>query len=145
MKEALKLAKIAYKNGDVPIGAVVELNGEIIGRGFNKKEISKDASMHAEILALKEASKKLNTYHLENCNLYVNLEPCPMCAGAIINFRINKVFIGSANPRYGCCGSKINLLNLGFNHTTKVSFGILEEESSKLISSFFKKMRSETL
>ncbi len=141
MEKALELAKISYENQDIPIGCVIVKEGEIVGRGYNKKELNKDAAAHAEMLALKDACANLGTYHLEDCEMYVTLEPCAMCAGAIINFRLKKVYIGTQNERFGCCGSKINLLNLGFNHTCEVEFGILKEECSNLISYFFRDLR----
>ena len=144
MQIAITLAKKSFKNGDIPVGAVVVQNNKIVGVGYNKKEITKDASSHAEINALRCAAKKLNTYHLEDCSLYTTLEPCPMCAGAIINFRIKEVYIGAKNNRFGCCGSKINLLNMGFNHKSKVHIGIMEEECSKLLTKFFKNLRKKT-
>ncbi|WP_073184804.1 nucleoside deaminase [Anaerosphaera aminiphila] len=143
MSEALKLAEISYKNNDVPIGAVVVLNNEIVGSGYNRKELLKDASEHAEIMALKNAAKHLETYHLEDCEMFVTLEPCAMCAGAIINFRLKKVYIGAKNPRFGCCGSNLNLLSHDFNHKTEVEFNILEEECSKILSSFFSSIREK--
>lgn len=141
MNEALKLAKISYDNGDIPIGAIIVFNDEIIGRGFNKKELLKDSSAHAELIAMKEASKFLNSYHLEDCTMYVTLEPCAMCAGAILNFRLKKIYIGAKNERFGCCGSKINLLNYNFNHTCECEFGILEDDCKNLISNFFIELR----
>ncbi|RVU55684.1 nucleoside deaminase [Anaerosphaera multitolerans] len=141
MEEALKLAEISYKNKDIPVGAVVVLNNEIIGRGYNRKELLKDASEHAEIMALKEASKKLKSYHLEECEMYVTLEPCAMCAGAIVNFRLKKIHIGTENPRFGCCGSNLNLLSHNFNHKTDVEFGLLKEQCSKILSNFFEELR----
>ena len=143
MKEALKLAEISFSNNDVPIGAVVVHNNKIIGRGYNRKELLKDASEHAEIMALKDACRHLKSYHLEDCDLYVTLEPCAMCSGAIINFRINNVFIGAKNHRYGTCGSMINLLNMDFNHKSEVYFGILEDECTNIISKFFKYLRKK--
>lgn len=143
MKEALKLANISFKNGDVPIGAIVVCNDEIVGYGYNRKELLQDASEHAEIMALKDACKNLSTYHLENCDIYVTLEPCAMCSGAIINFRLNNVYIGAKNKRFGTCGSYINLLNMDFNHKPNIFFGILESECSSLISNFFLHIRNK--
>lgn len=143
MTEALNLAGLSFKNGDVPIGAVVVYDNEIIGRGYNRKELLNDATEHAEIMALKEASKYLNSYHLEDCDLYVTLEPCVMCSGAIINFRIGNVYIGAKNQRFGTCGSMINLHDMDFNHKTNVEFGIMESECSNLISEFFKTLRNK--
>lgn len=142
MEEALKLAEISYKNRDIPIGAVVVLNNKIIGSGYNRKELLKDSTEHAEIMALKEASKYLNSHHLEDCDIYITLEPCAMCAGAILNCRINRVFIGAKNKRFGACGSYINLLNMNFNHRCDVYFGILENKCSSIISKFFRNLRN---
>jgi tRNA(adenine34) deaminase len=141
MQKAIDLAKISYKNGDVPIGCVIVKDDEIVGQGYNQKEEKKDASMHAEMIALKDACKNLSSYHLEDCDMYVSLEPCAMCSGAIINFRIRNVYIATENERFGCCGSKINLLDFGFNHTCKVEFGLLKDQASNLISDFFKELR----
>lgn len=141
MQKALDLAKISYKNGDIPVGCVIVKDGKIIGQGYNQKEEKNDASMHAEMLALKDACKNLSSYHLEDCQMYVSLEPCAMCAGAIINFRLEKVYIATENKRFGCCGSKINLLDYDFNHTCQVEFGLLKNQASKLISDFFAEIR----
>lgn len=141
MQKALDLAKISYKNGDIPVGCVIVKDGKIIGQGYNQKEKKNDASMHAEMFALKDACKNLSSYHLEDCQMYVSLEPCAMCAGAIINFRLEKVYIATENKRFGCCGSKINLLDYGFNHTCQVEFGLLKDQASKLISDFFAEIR----
>lgn len=141
MQKALELSKISYKNGDIPVGCVIVKDGKIVGQGYNQKEEKNDASMHAEMLALKDACKNLSSYHLEDCQMYVSLEPCAMCAGAIINFRLEKVYIATENERFGCCGSKINLLDYGFNHTCQVEFGLLKDQASKLISDFFAEIR----
>lgn len=141
MQKALELAKISYKNGDIPVGCVIVKDGKIVGQGYNQKEEKNDASMHAEMLALKDACKNLSSYHLEDCQMYVSLEPCAMCAGAIINFRLEKIYIATENERFGCCGSKINLLDYGFNHTCQVEFGLLKDQASKLISDFFAEIR----
>ena len=143
MKEALKLANEATLSGDVPVGAVVVLNGEIIGKGKNKREALSDPTAHAEIEAIKEAAKKLNTWRLEDCELYVTLEPCPMCAGAIINSRIKKVVFGAYEPKSGClcADSVVNLAALPFNHTPEVYGGICEEECKKPLTEFFKEKR----
>ncbi len=143
MKEALRLATISYKNGDIPVGCVIVKDKEIIGRGFNKKEFEKDASLHAEIVALRDAARAMGSYRLDMCDMYVTLEPCAMCAGAILNFRINKVYIGARNERFGCCGSKINLLDYNFNHTCQCVFGLMEKECSNLISDFFSDLRDK--
>ncbi|WP_455257353.1 nucleoside deaminase [Peptoniphilus asaccharolyticus] len=141
LKEALNLAAKSIEFGDVPIGAVVIKDNQIVGRGYNQKEKTLDASAHAEMLALKDAAKTLGTYHLEDCIMYSTLEPCCMCAGAIINFRIKKLYIGTRNQRFGCCGSNINLLT-GLNHTTEVEF-LDDPMCSEIISDFFKTIRKE--
>ncbi|MBP2024523.1 tRNA adenosine(34) deaminase TadA [Peptoniphilus stercorisuis] len=142
MNEALKLAQISYDNGDIPIGAVVVLDNKIIGCGYNRKELLQDGTEHAEIMALKEASKNLNSHHLDDCNIYITLEPCVMCAGAILNCRINNVFVGARNKRFGACGSYINILDMDFNHRSNVFFGVLEKSCSSIISKFFKNLRN---
>lgn len=142
MNQALKEAKKAFLLGEVPVGAVVVYKGTIIGRGYNKKISTNDPTMHAEILAIKEASRYLRTWHLEECSLYTTLEPCSMCGGALLNSRIGKVYIGTRDPRMGSLGSSINLSNIKtFNHSFKVEFGILERESRDLLGNFFKVIR----
>ena len=142
MKIALEEANKALSTYEVPVGAVIVHNGEVIGRGYNQRETTNDPTTHAEILAIKEASKKLKNWRLMDCTLYVTLEPCPMCAGAIINSRIDRVVIGAKDPKMGCCGTVVNLLdNPSFNHRPKVEFGILEEECSSIISNVFKEIR----
>lgn len=142
MKEALIEAKKSYELNEVPIGCVVVKDDIIIGRGHNLKETMKDATYHAEIVALQEAQEIINHWWLENCDVYVTLEPCPMCAGAMLNSRIRKLYIGAKDSRMGSTGSAINLSNLeGFNHHFDVEFGVLESQCSKLISKFFKELR----
>lgn len=144
MAEALKEAKIAYDENEIPIGAVVVFNGEIIGRGHNQKEFYKDSTYHAEIIALREAAKIIGDWRLNECDLYVTLEPCSMCAGAILNARIRRVYVGTRDLRMGACGTAIDLLNVeSFNHKIEVEFGILEEESRNILSEFFKKLRNK--
>ena len=143
MNEALKLAELSLKNKDVPVGAVVVKDGKVIGCGYNRKEFLQDSTEHAEIMAIKEACKYMKSYHLEGCDLYVTFEPCPMCAGAIINARIENVYIGAMNYRFGACGSYINLLNMDFNHKCNVKTGILQDQCSQLISEFFAMLRKE--
>lgn len=143
MESAIKLAKISYENGDIPIGAIIVKDGKIIGQGYNRKELLKDATEHAEIMAIRSAMRNIDSYHLEGTDMYVTLEPCPMCAGAIINSRIKNVYIGAKNKRYGACGSYINLLDMEFNHKSNVIFNILEERCSLLISEFFKELRNK--
>ena len=142
MKLALKEAKKAYDKGEVPVGAVIVKNGEVISRAHNLKEIKNDTTNHAELLAIKKASKKLNSWRLTDCEMYVTLEPCPMCAGAIINSRLDRVVYGAKDPKAGSCESVINLFDLPYNHKPFVSRGILEEECSSILTEFFKKLRN---
>ena len=143
MDEALEEAKKAYSTYEVPVGAIIVHKGKIIGRGHNQRESTKNPLNHAEIIAIKEASKFLGGWRLVDCTMYVTLEPCPMCAGAIINSRIDRVVIGAKDPKMGCCGSVVNLLdNPNFNHRPIVDFGILEAECSSIISNFFREIRS---
>ncbi len=142
MKEALKEAKKAYSTYEVPVGAVIVYNGEIIGRGYNQRESLKDPTAHAEMLAIKDASKYLDAWRLMDCTMYVTLEPCAMCAGALVNSRIDRLIIGTRDPKRGCCGTIEDLTNHPkFNHRIEVEFGVLEEECSSIISSFFKELR----
>lgn len=142
MKEALKEAKKAYDKKEVPIGAVIVKNGKIIARAHNLREIKSLATAHAEILAINKACKKINAWRLEECDMYVTLEPCAMCAGAIINARIKKLYIGAMEPKFGVAGSKLNLFtDFKFNHTVEVEKGILENESLSLMQNFFKELR----
>ena len=142
MKEAIKQAKKAEAIGDVPIGCVIVHDGKIIARGYNKRNKDKTVLAHAELLAMKKACKKLGDWRLEDCTLYVTLEPCPMCAGAIVQARIPRVVIGCRNPKAGCAGSILNLLNVpAFNHQVELTEGILQEECSTLIKEFFRKLR----
>lgn len=142
MREALKEAKKAYKKLEIPVGAVIVKNGEIIARAHNKKESKKDTTKHAEILAIQEASKKLDNWRLMDCEMYVTLEPCPMCAGAIIQSRIKKVYIGTMDEKTGACGSVLNLLkDYKFNHEVEVETGIMQNECEELLKQFFKELR----
>ena len=142
MKEAIRQAKKAYKLDETPIGCVIVHDGRIIGRGYNRRNTDKSPLAHAEITAIKKASKKLGDWRLEECTLYVTLEPCQMCAGALVQARIDEVVIGSRNPKAGCAGSVMNLLNVEqFNHQVKITEGVLEEECSAMLSSFFRKLR----
>ncbi len=144
MREAIRLAKKAYANGDVPIGCVIVYGDKIIGRGYNKRNKDKTALAHAEILAIKKASKVIGDWRLEDCTLYVTLEPCQMCAGAIVQARIPKVVMGCMNPKAGCGGSVLNLLSMdGFNHKAEVVRGVMEEECSKLLKDFFLSLREK--
>ncbi|MBQ3054953.1 MAG: tRNA adenosine(34) deaminase TadA [Oscillospiraceae bacterium] len=142
MREALALAAAAAEEGEVPIGCVVVKDGAIVGRGRNRRELGKNALYHAEIMAIDEACKTLGGWRLFGCELYVTLEPCPMCAGAIINARIDKVCFGAHDPKAGSCGSLINLFELPYNHKPAVESGILGEECAELLKNFFKKLRS---
>lgn len=144
MKEAIKQAKKAEAIGDVPIGCVIVHDGKIIARGYNKRNKDKTVLAHAELLAMKKACKKLGDWRLEDCTMYITLEPCQMCAGAIVQARIDKIVIGSMNPKAGCAGSVLNLLEMdGFNHKVEVERGVLEEECSTMLSGFFKELRME--
>ena len=144
MKEAIRQAKKAYALREVPIGCVIVYEGKIIARGYNRRNTDKNTTSHAEINAIRKASKKLVDWRLEGCTLYVTLEPCQMCAGAIVQARIDKVVIGSMNPKAGCAGSVLNLLEMdGFNHKVEVERGVLEEECSTMLSGFFKELRME--
>ena len=142
MKEAIKQAKKAEAIGDVPIGCVIVHDGKIIARGYNKRNKDKTVLAHAELLAMKKACKKFGDWRLEDCTMYITLEPCQMCAGAIVQARIDKVVIGSMNPKAGCAGSVLNLLEMdGFNHKVEVIRGVLQEECSEMLSAFFRKLR----
>lgn len=143
MKYAIKEALKAKKKNEVPIGAVVVCNGEIISKAHNLREKTQDATTHAEILAIKKACKKIGSWRLENCDIYVTLEPCPMCAGAILQSRIRKVYFGCYDPKAGAAGSLINILeNDYFNHHTECEGNILKDECSTLLKDFFKELRS---
>ena len=142
MKEALKKAKKAYKIGEIPIGAVVVKDNEIIARGHNQKEIKKDATKHAEIIAIQKASKIVQGWRLEDCEMYVTLEPCMMCTGAIIQSRIKKVYIGAMDEKMGYCGSVLNLLEYNkYDYKVESETGIMQEECSKIIKDFFASLR----
>jgi len=142
MREALALAQEAAADGEVPIGCVVVKDGVIVGRGRNRRELGKNALYHAEIMAIDEACKTLGGWRLFGCELYVTLEPCPMCAGAIINSRIDKVYFGASDPKAGSCGSLVNLFELPYNHKPQVESGVLGEECAAVLKDFFKKLRS---
>lgn len=142
MKEAIRQAKKAYQLMEVPIGCVIVYKGKIIARGYNRRNTDKNTTSHAEMNAIRKASKKLGDWRLEDCTLYVTLEPCQMCAGAIVQARVSNVVIGSMNPKAGCAGSVLNLLEMKeFNHQVHVVRGILEEECSQMLSGFFKELR----
>lgn len=142
MKEALKQAKKAYALGEVPIGCVIVHQGKIIGRGYNRRNTDKNTLAHAEITAIRKASKIIGDWRLEECTIYITLEPCQMCAGAIIQARIPEVVMGCMNPKAGCCGSLLNILeDPRFNHQAEVTRGILEQECSALLKLFFTELR----
>lgn len=142
MKEAIKQAKKAAKLLEVPIGCVIVYGGRIIARGYNRRNTDKSTLAHAEIIAIKKASKILGDWRLEECTMYVTLEPCQMCAGAIVQARIPKVVMGAMNPKAGCAGSVINILNMdGFNHRVETETGVLGDECKEMMQSFFKQLR----
>ena len=142
MTEALKQAKKAYALGEVPIGCVIVHEGKIIGRGYNRRNTDKNTLAHAEITAINKASKVIGDWRLEECTLYVTLEPCQMCAGAIVQARIPEVVMGCMNPKAGCAGSILNILEMPqFNHQVKVTRGILEAECSQMLKTFFEELR----
>lgn len=144
MKEALRQAKKAADAGDVPIGCVIVHEGKIVARGYNKRNQQKTALGHAEIAAIRKAGKKLGDWRLEECTMYVTLEPCPMCAGAIIQARIPEVVIGAMNPKAGCAGSIINLLQMErFNHQAVMATGVMEAECQQLLKDFFHDLRKQ--
>ena len=142
MKEAIRQAKKAYAIGEVPIGCVIVYQGKIIGRGYNRRTIDKNTLAHAELIAIKKASKKMDDWRLEECTMYVTLEPCQMCSGAIVQSRMTRVVVGCMNPKAGCAGSILNLLDMPeFNHQVELTTGVLEEECSQMMSQFFRELR----
>lgn len=142
MKAALKQAEKAYALGEVPIGCVIVHEGRIIGRGYNRRNTDKNTLAHAEITAINKASKKIGDWRLEECTLYVTLEPCQMCAGAIVQARLTEVVMGCMNPKAGCGGSILNILEMPqFNHQVRVIRGILEEPCSQMLKEFFAELR----
>jgi tRNA(adenine34) deaminase len=143
MREALLLAKQAYEEGEVPVGCVVVQGDQIVGRGRNRREKNRNALAHAEIEAIHEACAALGGWRLWDCTLYVTLEPCPMCSGAIINARIPRVVFGARDEKCGACGSVCNLFSMGFNHHPQVEKGLLEDECRALLQEFFKNLRLE--
>ena len=143
MQAALEEARIAADLGEVPVGAVIAKDGEIIARAHNLRETEKNATYHAELLAIDSACRALGGWRLWQCELFVTLEPCPMCSGAIINSRIRRVVYGAADPKAGCCGSLTDLFALPFNHRPKVEGGLLAEECAQLLKEFFAALRKK--
>ena len=144
MKEAIKQAKKAAQKDEVPIGCVIVKDDQIIARAYNKREMKQCSTAHAEILAIEKACKKLGSWRLEDCDLYVTLEPCPMCSGAIIQSRIRNVIFGAYDPKGGCMGSNMNINDVrGFNHYPDIEGGILQDECSRLLKDFFKAKRKK--
>ncbi|MEA4921381.1 MAG: nucleoside deaminase [Clostridiaceae bacterium] len=141
MTMALELAKEAYASGEVPVGCVIVLSGKVIGRGRNRREEKQSALLHAEIEAIGEACSAIASWRLTGCDLYVTLEPCPMCAGAILNSRISRVFYGASDTAMGACGGVINIFEEAFGYKPLMYKGLLEEECSSLLSGFFKQLR----
>lgn len=144
MRAAMREAKKAEKLMEVPIGCVIVQDGKIIARGYNRRKIDKNTLAHAELQAIRKASKRTGDWRLEDCTMYVTLEPCQMCAGAIVQARMKKVVIASMNPKAGCAGSIMNLLQVpAFNHQVEVEYGVLQEECSAMLSDFFKRLREK--
>ena len=142
MKEALKQARKAYKLGEVPIGCVIVYGDKIIARGYNRRKTDKNTLSHAELQAIRKASRVMGDWRLEECDMYVTLEPCQMCSGAIVQARIPRVVIGCMNPKAGCAGSILNILQMpAFNHQVDTVKGVLEEECSRMLTTFFKELR----
>lgn len=144
MKEAIRQAKKAYAIGEVPIGCVIVYENQIIGRGYNRRTTDCNTIAHAETIAIKKAGKRMNDWRLEDCVMYVTLEPCQMCSGAIVQSRMKKVVIGCMNPKAGCAGSILNLLQMSeFNHQVELECGVLEDECSQMMKSFFRELREK--
>lgn len=142
MKEALRQARKAIRLGEVPIGCVIVYQDKIIGRGYNKRNTKKTTLAHAELIAIEKASKAMGDWRLEDCVMYVTLEPCQMCSGAIVQARIKKVVVGTMNPKAGCAGSILNLLQMQeFNHQVELVTGVLERECTEVLQTFFKELR----
>lgn len=141
MRLALEQAECAAKLGEVPVGAVIVKDGEVVATAYNTRETEKNAVHHAELLAIDRACARLGGWRLWQCDLYVTLEPCPMCAGAIINSRLKRVVYGARDAKAGCCGSVVDLFSLGFNHRPALESGVLEEECTALLQSFFEGLR----
>ena len=145
MKAALKEAQKAYSIGEVPVGAVIVYNDKIIARGHNTREIDQSVLGHAELNAIKKACKKIGSWRLEDCDMYITLEPCPMCSGSIIQSRIKNVYFGAYDLKTGAAGSVLNLFDYPFNHKVNVVGGIMEEECSRIIKDFFKELRQKNV
>lgn len=144
MREAIRQAKKAYALEEVPIGCVIVYEGKIIGRGYNRRTIDKNALAHAEVQAIRKACKKMDDWRLEDCTLYVTLEPCQMCSGAIVQARVKRVVVGCMNPKAGCAGSILNLLDVKeFNHQAELTTGVLGEECSQMMKQFFRELREK--
>lgn len=141
MKKAINLAKKAKKKGEVPVGAVIIMGNRIIAKGYNTRETTKNAVAHAEIIAIKKACRRIGAWRLSECEMFVTLEPCPMCAGAIINSRLKRIVFGAYDKKAGACGSVCNLFTMPFNHQPIFRGGVLDDRSAKLLSDFFKKLR----
>ncbi|MBC5743496.1 nucleoside deaminase [Lachnospiraceae bacterium MD308] len=144
MKQAIRQAKKAYAIGETPIGCVIVYQDKIIGRGYNRRTIDKNTLAHAELTAIRKASRKMGDWRLEGCTMYVTLEPCQMCSGAIVQSRMTRVVVGCMNPKAGCAGSVLNLLQMQeFNHQAELTIGVLEKECSQMMKSFFKELREK--
>ena len=142
MKEAIRQAKKAYAIGEVPIGCVIVYEDKIIGRGYNRRTTDKNTLAHAELIAIRKASKKMGDWRLEGCTMYVTLEPCQMCSGAIVQSRMSRVVVGCMNPKAGCAGSILNLLQMEeFNHQAELETGVLGDACSQMMKTFFKELR----
>lgn len=142
MKQAVRQAKKAYALGETPIGCVIVYQDKIIGRGYNRRTVDKNTLAHAELIAIRKASRKMGDWRLEGCTMYVTLEPCQMCSGAIVQSRMTRVVVGCMNPKAGCAGSVLNLLQMKeFNHQAELTTGVLKEECSQMMKSFFKELR----
>lgn len=142
MREAIELAKRAGESNEVPIGCVIEYNGEIIGRGYNMRNTLKSSLAHAELIAIEQAAKHIGDWRLDGCTLFVTLEPCPMCSGAIVTARIKTAVFGARNPKAGCCGSVMNIVQAkGLNHCVEIVEGICRDECSALLTDFFARLR----
>lgn len=142
MKEAIRQAKKAYAIGEVPIGCVIVYEDRIIGRGYNRRTTDKNTLAHAELIAIRKASKRIGDWRLEGCTMYVTLEPCQMCSGAIVQSRMSRVVVGCMNPKAGCAGSILNLLQMEeFNHQVELETGVLKEACSQMMKTFFKELR----